>query len=67
VTRELSKKRISHKAELARFGKDRFPHTKADPDFDSVRDHPRFKGMMAAAEARLATERESSGIAVSPL
>ena len=27
---------------------------KADPDLDSIRDHPRFKAMMAAAEARLA-------------
>jgi adenylate cyclase len=27
---------------------------KVDPDLDSVRDHPRFKAMLAAAEARLA-------------
>jgi hypothetical protein len=27
---------------------------KSDPDMDSVRDHPRFKAMMAKAEARLA-------------
>ena len=27
---------------------------KADPDFDAVREHPRFKAMVAAAEARLA-------------
>ncbi|MGQ0741725.1 MAG: TPR end-of-group domain-containing protein [Alphaproteobacteria bacterium] len=27
---------------------------KSDPDMDSVRDHPRFKAMMANAEARLA-------------
>jgi len=27
---------------------------KADPDLDAIRDHPRFKAMMAAAEARLA-------------
>jgi hypothetical protein len=26
---------------------------KTDPDFDLVRDHPRFKAMIAAAEARL--------------
>jgi adenylate cyclase len=28
--------------------------TKTDPDFDLIRDHPRFKAMIAAAEARLA-------------
>jgi adenylate cyclase len=28
--------------------------TKIDPDFDPIRDHPRFKTMLAAAEARLA-------------
>jgi hypothetical protein len=27
---------------------------KADPDLDPIRDHPRFKAMLAAAEARLA-------------
>lgn len=29
-------------------------HVKVDPDFDSLRDHPRYKAMVAAAEARLA-------------
>jgi adenylate cyclase len=29
-------------------------HAKADPDLDSLREHPRFKAMVAAAEARLA-------------
>jgi adenylate cyclase len=29
-------------------------HAKADPDLDPLRDHPRFREMMAAAEARLA-------------
>ena len=27
---------------------------KADPDLDPIREHPRFKAMLAAAEARLA-------------
>jgi adenylate cyclase len=31
-------------------------HAKADPDFVTVRDNPRFKAMIAAAEARLAAE-----------
>jgi adenylate cyclase len=29
-------------------------HAKVDPDFDPIRGHPRFKAMIAAAEARLA-------------
>jgi hypothetical protein len=28
-------------------------HAKVDPDLDPLRDHPRFKAMVAAAEARL--------------
>src|SRR4029450_13240703 len=32
---------------------------KTDPDLDPVRDHPRFKAMLAAAEARLS---QSSGL-----
>ena len=39
---------------LANFGKDRVAHAKSDPDLDPVREHPRFKAMMAAAEARVA-------------
>ena len=27
---------------------------RSDPDLDAIRDHPRFKAMLAAAEARLA-------------
>ena len=34
----------------------RLNHVKVDPDFAVVRDHPRFKAMIAAAEARLVTE-----------
>jgi adenylate cyclase len=30
-------------------------HVKVDPDLDPLRDDPRFKAMIAAAEARLAT------------
>jgi hypothetical protein len=33
-------------------------HAKVDPDLDSLRDHPRFKAMMDAAEARLAAEEK---------
>jgi hypothetical protein len=28
-------------------------HAKIDPDFDTIRDDPRFKRMLSAAEARL--------------
>jgi adenylate cyclase len=31
-------------------------HAKADPDLDCIRDDPRFKAMLAAAEARAASE-----------
>ena len=31
---------------------------KVDPDMDRVREHPRFKAMVAEAEARLAKEHE---------
>jgi adenylate cyclase len=32
--------------------------SKTDPDFDSIRDNPRFKELMAAAEARLASAKD---------
>jgi hypothetical protein len=32
---------------------------KGDADLDPVRDHPRFKAMIAAAEARLLAERKA--------
>jgi hypothetical protein len=32
-------------------------YAKADSDFDSLRDDPRYKEMVAAAEARLAAAR----------
>ena len=35
------------------------PFALADPDLDLVRDDPRYKEMLAAAEARLGAERPS--------
>lgn len=34
----------------------RLNHVRVDPDFAAVRDHPRFKAMLTAAEARLAAD-----------
>jgi adenylate cyclase len=33
-------------------------HTRVDPDLDPLREHPRFKAMVAAAETRLATSSD---------
>ncbi|MGA9796529.1 MAG: adenylate/guanylate cyclase domain-containing protein [Rhizomicrobium sp.] len=38
-------------------------HAKADPDLDTIRDDPRFKAMLAAAEARVAKEAENEASA----
>jgi adenylate cyclase len=38
-----------------------FHHAKVDPDLDSLREHPRFRAMVAAAETRLAAA--SHGVA----
>ena len=35
-------------------GIDAVKMSKSDPDLDAIRDHPRFKAMLAAAETRLA-------------
>jgi adenylate cyclase len=31
-------------------------HAKVDPDFDCIRDEPRFQAMLAAAEARVSSD-----------
>ena len=33
-------------------------HARVDPDLDTLRDHPRFKAMIEAAEARLAAQEK---------
>jgi hypothetical protein len=40
-------------------------HTKVDPDLDPLRELPRFKAMLEAAERRLATARAGDSAAVS--
>jgi hypothetical protein len=40
-------------------------HTKVDPDLDPLRELPRFKAMIEAAERRLATARAGDSAAVS--
>jgi adenylate cyclase len=39
---------------LAAFSRERLSHAQADPDLEAVREHPRYRAMIAAAEARLA-------------
>ncbi|HJW42166.1 MAG TPA: adenylate/guanylate cyclase domain-containing protein [Rhizomicrobium sp.] len=41
---------------FARMGSGLLNHAKVDPDFDPIRDDPRFRAMMAQAEARLAAD-----------
>jgi adenylate cyclase len=41
---------------LEKMGTGFINHAKVDPDFDCIRDDPRFKAMIAAAEARVASE-----------
>jgi adenylate cyclase len=37
-----------------------FKHLRSDPDLDRLRDHPRFKKMLAAAEARTGVEESAT-------
>jgi adenylate cyclase len=48
---------------LEKMGTGLLNHAKIDPDFDCIRDDPRFKAMLAAAEARVASDgsRRSAG------
>jgi adenylate cyclase len=45
----------------AKMGATLLNHAKIDPDLDCIREDPRFKAMLAAAEARVASESSPSG------
>jgi hypothetical protein len=49
--------------ELERATISRLNHVMVDPDFAVVRDHPRFKAMIAAAETGLALKGGDSALA----
>jgi hypothetical protein len=42
---------------LEQMGKGLINHAKIDPDLDRLRDDPRFKEMLAAAERRLSAQK----------
>jgi adenylate cyclase len=47
-------------AHLAEVTRSELDWTETDPDMNPLRDHPRFKAMMAEAEARLAAEEAAA-------